>query len=143
MQWDSSANSGFSDGTPWLPVDENHITVNVKGQASDRDSLLSFYRSLISIRKQHEALQAGDITFLKGVPPDAIVYIRCRKDASVLVVLNFTKKTLTLDPGLSLPEEAGQTACVLLGTHRAAGAVFELGGQTDIKPYEVLITTMN
>lgn len=143
MQWDSSANSGFSDGTPWLPIDENHNLVNVKRQASERDSLLSFYRSLIGLRKKHGALQAGDITFLKGFPPDAMVYIRNREDARILVFLNFTKKILTLDPGLSISEEAGQTACILLGTHRAAGEIFKLDGQTKIKPYEVLIATMN
>ena len=143
MQWDSSANSGFSDGTPWLPVDENHITVNVSRQASDSDSLLSFYRNLIRLRKQHGALQTGDISFTEGFPLNTLVYIRSREDIKIMVFLNFSKKQLTVDGGLSFLKEAGQTACVLLGTHRAAGGEFKLNGQIEIKPYALLITTIN
>ena len=49
MQWDASANGGFTDGTPWLPV-VDPAERNVAGQATDPRSLLSLYRELIALR---------------------------------------------------------------------------------------------
>lgn len=142
MQWDDSVNSGFSDGTPWLPVDKKYLAVNVRRQSPDSNSILNFYRSLIHLRRQHRALQNGDIAFTEGFPADMLIYARFQADEKILVLLNFTKKQLTLDSGLRLPIEAGHTARVLLGTHRAAGEVLELNERNEIKPYEILITTV-
>ncbi|PLS77720.1 MAG: alpha-amylase, partial [Chloroflexi bacterium] len=35
MQWDASANAGFTSGQPWLPVADNYTTVNVVAQRED------------------------------------------------------------------------------------------------------------
>ncbi|MEJ7257849.1 glucohydrolase, partial [Staphylococcus epidermidis] len=29
MQWDQSTNGGFTNGTPWFPVNPNYKTINV------------------------------------------------------------------------------------------------------------------
>ena len=50
MQWDTSANGGFTTGVPWLPaVDPPEH--NVAAQRDDPDSLLHLYRRLIAERK--------------------------------------------------------------------------------------------
>lgn len=143
MQWDTSANSGFSDGSPWLPVDEDYVGTNVSGQSSDAGSLLTFYKNLISLRKRHSVLQTGDISFPEGIPSDILVYIRRMENQKIIVVLNFTKKKLTLDSGFCFPNDAGLTVSILLGTHRAAGGELKADDSLEIRPYEVLITKMN
>ena len=61
MQWDHSANRGFS-GAPadllYLPVDEAEDAPCVEGQLADAGSLLSEVKRLVALRHAHEDLQA-------------------------------------------------------------------------------------
>ena len=38
MQWDDSANAGFTTGTPWIKVNDNYDKINAKSQVNDPDS---------------------------------------------------------------------------------------------------------
>lgn len=51
MQWSGDANAGFTAGTPWLKVNPNYTSINAASQMSDEDSVLSFYKKLIALRK--------------------------------------------------------------------------------------------
>jgi alpha-glucosidase len=70
VPWDSSANGGFTDGTPWLPVGDGR-TASVEEQARDPWSHLALVRRLIELRR---TLGAG-IEFRES-PPDTIVMAR-------------------------------------------------------------------
>jgi alpha-glucosidase len=59
MQWDASTNAGFTKGTPWLPVPPNAATINVQAEKGNSDSLLSWYQSLIRLKKTIPALENG------------------------------------------------------------------------------------
>ena len=50
MQWDGSPRGGFSVAEPWLPV-VDAAQRNVADQRDDPDSLLSFWRELIALRR--------------------------------------------------------------------------------------------
>ncbi len=51
MQWDASPGGGFTNGEAWLPpIDPGER--NVDDQRSDPQSLLSFYRELIALRRK-------------------------------------------------------------------------------------------
>merc|ERR1719334_555206 len=52
MQWDTTENAGFSPTKPWLPVNENYLQgVNIEAQSNDKESHLSIYKALASLRK--------------------------------------------------------------------------------------------
>ena len=51
MQWDQSTNGGFTNGTPWFPVNPNYKTINVEQQIHDPQSILQFYKRFNSIKK--------------------------------------------------------------------------------------------
>jgi len=51
MQWNSSASAGFSAGTPWIAVNPNYRKINAAAQIRDPGSVLSFYKRLVSLRK--------------------------------------------------------------------------------------------
>ena len=39
MQWDVTENAGFTTGTPWIPVNPNHIEINAREQLLRKDSV--------------------------------------------------------------------------------------------------------
>ncbi len=102
MQWDDSANAGFTNGKPWLKVHGNHVTRNVRAQLKDPASLLNFYRSLLKIRKETPALQRGSFMAITFEPRRVMGYLRQYGDQTVLVALNFGKRKVKLALGRSL-----------------------------------------
>ena len=50
MQWNDSPNAGFSQAAPWLPVPASYKTHNVASELKDPDSVLQFYRRLLTLR---------------------------------------------------------------------------------------------
>jgi len=55
MQWDSTANAGFTAGTPWMRVNDDYTEWNVDKQSSDPESPLSFYKRALAVRKAYPA----------------------------------------------------------------------------------------
>lgn len=90
MQWDAGAHAGFTTGEPWLPVNENHVTINAAAQVDDPNSVFSYYKALIALRKQYPVFRDGGFTLL--CPEDARVfaYTRDTQEAHMLVACNFT-----------------------------------------------------
>ena len=54
MQWNDEANAGFTKGTPWMRLNDNYKEVNVEAQKQDADSVFSYYKKLIALRKSEE-----------------------------------------------------------------------------------------
>ena len=54
VQWDDSANAGFTTGTPWIMVNPNYKTINAKAELADPDSVFHYYRRLIALRRESE-----------------------------------------------------------------------------------------
>lgn len=51
VQWNSSKNGGFTTGIPWMRVNENYKEINVASQLCDPDSLFSFWRRSLQVRR--------------------------------------------------------------------------------------------
>jgi alpha-glucosidase len=126
MQWSARANAGFSpEGVqPWLPVNPNYAQgVNVAAQQNDPESMLSFYRRLLGVRKQTPALIEGDYVPLHETAKDYFAFLRHGPESgqSCLVVLNLSDKTHPLKFDL-----ASQEARCLFSTRLPAGATVSL-----------------
>jgi alpha-glucosidase len=93
MQWNGSANAGFTTGTPWLPVPSSVAAHNVESELNDPNSILQFYRQLLQLHHQNAALRDGDYVALNQNDPDVLAYLRRYKDEAVLVVLNMSATT--------------------------------------------------
>ena len=118
MQWDASANAGFSTGTPWLPVNPNHTEINAAAQRDDPDSVLAHYKRLIALRHEEPAVALGDFTML--LPDDRQVYAFTRRleSTELLVLCNVSGSPAAVE----LPEPAPwASAELLLGTHGTPG----------------------
>jgi oligo-1,6-glucosidase/alpha-glucosidase len=97
MQWNDGPNAGFcGEGvTPWLPVHENRKWANVQTQQSEIDSILNTYKELLKLRREVVALLSGTLQLLEGTEDDKdlLVYTRGSGNETVLVVINFGKKS--------------------------------------------------
>lgn len=99
MQWSRAENGGFSAGTPWLPSNRNYQIVNAENR-QDPDSVFSFYKQLINLRKNSEyteLLTYGQYEEVLGSHPDVMAYIRRDEDKAVAVLANFKNKTVKID----------------------------------------------
>ncbi|ETN38739.1 uncharacterized protein HMPREF1541_06777 [Cyphellophora europaea CBS 101466] len=57
VQWSGEENAGFTTGKPWMRVNENYQTgLNVADQQKSQDSVWSFWKELLRLRKQHKEI---------------------------------------------------------------------------------------
>lgn len=113
MQWDGTANAGFTTGKPWLRLADNYKQENVAAQQEDKDSLLMFYKTLITLRQQEPALCTGDYYPLY-TDKQVFSFVRQKEGAtSFLVIVNLTGEGATFKP-----EHRKLTGTVELATDR-------------------------
>ncbi|MCK4724658.1 MAG: DUF3459 domain-containing protein [Anaerolineales bacterium] len=80
-----------------------HAVENVAAQQATTGSLLSTYKALLSLRRDHPALQGGRLSLLdEGYgSPDVLAYYRESAAERLLVALNFGERAVELEtPGL-------------------------------------------
>lgn len=98
MQWDKTANAGFTSGKPWLPVNENFKAKNVEVESEDANSLMSFYKSIIQFRHQNHVLNEGTLKIdEEHCTRQVLAYSREQKGEKLLVLLNFSKRPQKLE----------------------------------------------
>lgn len=97
MQWDSGRNAGFTDGTPWLPVNENHSYINAEAALGDPDSVFYYYKKLISLRKEYPVFRDGSFTLLAPEDEKIFAYRRDAESGHMLVVCNFTDSEIPFE----------------------------------------------
>jgi alpha-glucosidase len=98
MQWDGSAHAGFTTGTPWLPVPPSAASINVKAEEGDPDSLLTWYKALIRLKKTNRALEDGTDTMLDTENTKVLSWMRQAAGAPAVVVsVNFTAQPQTVN----------------------------------------------
>ncbi|MBC2602944.1 alpha-glucosidase [Puniceicoccus vermicola] len=128
MQWDSVPGGGFATGVPWLKLNPNHTTINVKEALSDPGSVLNWYRKLLALRRQIPALRRGHFRLLETGVENVYAFRRKLEDTSVAVLFNW-KGTETI-----LPSEAFR----ILSSESFVSNV--VGGDTGkLLPWEVRI----
>jgi alpha-glucosidase len=132
MPWDASANAGFTTGRPWLPLNTDHASRNVATLAADQRSVLSLYRRLLALRRQHAALHSGDITAVNadgdilsferrhfGVPP-LLIALNLGHLPRRLSLQSPARVLLATEPG-----REGEAVDTVLIVHPSEGVILE------------------
>ena len=128
MQWSAERNAGFSEGTPWLGVNPDYKDVNVEKELDDPDSVLSFYRELIHLRRDSECIRRGDLSFQLEDDPYLFVFSRTLGDESYMVIANFSDSRRHC--------HADVPSCdVIMSNYGRASASSDM----DLEPYEAVI----
>lgn len=139
MQWSNSANAGFSphEVNTWLPINPNYKNgINVLDQENNPNSLLTYYKHLLHVRRESQALKTGDYIPLQISAKDYFAFLRKSAKQTVLVVLNYSDQALELD--FSRVKEIKNSSLHTLFTS-AERRIGEFPAKFKIGAFEVLI----
>jgi oligo-1,6-glucosidase len=130
MQWDGTANGGFSSGTAktWMRVHDNYQSLNVKRQNLDSDSVLSFWREMLRVRRAHPQVFAQG-TFVDNDSQHESLFVFEKKADNgerLVVVLNFT----------GLPQPIDIEKYLGSGSHKTLVKNYDLESLHELQPYE-------
>ena len=98
MQWNNTAQAGFSKVSPFLPVGKDYEQRNVAIENKKPNSILQLYKNLLRERNVSNILQNGTYESV-SINKSVYGYIRSYKDESYIIVLNFVDN----HQGISLP----------------------------------------
>ena len=135
MQWDSGPNAGFTTGTPWFTVNEDHATVNVAAEEQDPGSVLQFYRRAIALRKSLPIVRSGSFRLYRPLSRKVFMYERVLGREKLLVICPFSDEPLRC----RLPK-GYEDAKVLLGVHGDAPA--RQGRVLQLRPWEAVVLSV-
>jgi alpha-glucosidase len=142
MQWNTTANAGFSTAKPWLPVPSSYTSHNVATELKDPDSILSFYQKLLALRHQNHALLDGEYIALNQDDPNVLSYLRRYKGEAVLVVLNMSAQAQSVSFDLAPQGYSSGKAKALLTTDSGLTGEQALRPLT-IQPFGVYIANLS
>jgi oligo-1,6-glucosidase len=90
MQWDKTENAGFTAGTPWIAVNPNYPAINARLERQNPDSIFSFFKKLIALRRQNEALIYGEFRPVFISDKSTFCYFRLGAGGKFYVEVNLT-----------------------------------------------------
>jgi alpha-glucosidase len=141
MQWNDSANAGFSTARPWLPVPASYKSHNVASELADPSSVLQFYKQLLALRHKDKALLYGDYVALNPNNPNILSYLRRYKGEAVLVVLNMSSTAQPIPLNLSDEGLPSPKLTTLLSTSGSAKS--GKGEPLPMDPFSVYIARVS
>jgi len=100
MQWTAEEYAGFSKRQPWMVINPNKQEINVLDELNDSNSVLNFYKKVIQLRKENEALIYGSYKLYLSDHPQLFVYSRRLLEERFVVIINLSKEFASAD----LPE---------------------------------------
>ena len=130
MQWDDSKQAGFTDGEPWIKVNQNYKKINAAQQLEDPDSIFHYYQKLISLRKEKDIIVYGEFEPLYREDEQIFAYTRKGDQEKLLTVCNFSDKNAEVE----VPEEFKGAECLITNLGRK-----EFDGKIILNPYEAFV----
>lgn len=132
MQWSAEPQAGFTTGEPWMRVHDEYPTLNVAKQENEQDSVLSYNKMLLKLRKQYKSLSLGVFKMFDPEGEELMLYTKSMGDETTFVVLNWTASSRSY----SVPSElASKTLTRLAGN--GDGKIGSLGA------YEAAVYLVN
>ena len=130
MQWDDSEYAGFTDGEPWIHVNDNYTEINVEAARAEDDSIWHYYHDLIELREERDVFVYGDYELLAPDHDEVYAYRRTLGEEELVVVCNFFDG----EPTVELPVGQGD---LLLGNY--PDSTDGQDGSLELRPYEARI----
>jgi len=135
MQWSATDNAGFTHGSPWLPAPASYKIHNVASELKDPNSVLTFYKQLLAMRRHSSALLDGDYIAINQNNPNVLAYLRRSPTQTVLVALNMSIVSQTIQFNLLSQGIASPKSHALLSTASPAPDV----NKFTLEPFGVYI----
>ena len=113
VQWDDSANAGFTTGEPWISVNTNYPEINAAAAVADADSVFHHYQKLIAMRHGMDVVVNGSFDMLWIEHEQLFAYTRELNGRILTVVANLSNDTVELPGSVSGDAVLGVKADVL------------------------------
>ncbi len=130
MQWDNTAQAGFTTGTPWIAVNPNYKEINAKAETADPDSVFHYYKKLIALRKQYPVIVYGKYELLLEDHETLYTYTRTLEQEKLLIVCNFSDQ----ETHFTVPEEFAHASCLISNKDRDYDKA-----EMMLRPYEAFV----
>ncbi|MBS9334668.1 alpha-glucosidase [Fructobacillus sp. M1-13] len=104
MQWTNGKNAGFTEGTPWLKLNDNFEEINVDAALADEDSVFYHYQKLINFRHNLDIVTTGRYELLDLDDEEVYAYKRVGEKEELLVINSFVEESIERD--YQVPENA-------------------------------------
>jgi oligo-1,6-glucosidase len=111
MQWSSGREGGFTTGKGWMEVNPNTTFINVEAQIVDDQSILNYFRKMVSLRKANPVLTYGSYTPIETGLDHVFTFTRQLEKEKVMIMLNFSDHTI------KFPIEDRHTLRQLIGNY--------------------------
>lgn len=131
MQWNAEVYGGFSDVKPWFDVNPDCREINFEFQKRDENSLYSFYKKMIALRKRedlNEIFIYGETIPFQRETDGVIAYERKFMDKSVWVFCNTNTEPVMISDSPQIHE-------IFLTNYGKE----EIKDSLELKPFQVLI----
>lgn len=134
VQWDDSPQAGFTSGDPWIKVNPNYKTINVRQALADPNSVFYYYQQLIRLRHEQPVIVYGRYDLILDDHEEIYAFTRTLDDDRLLVILNFREAT----PVFTLPADIQFTQPELLISNYEVDAAEEIHSLT-LRPFEARV----
>ena len=111
-------------------MNPNYTYINAKQQMGDPNSVFSYYKKLLALRKQYDIITYGSYKLIMEDDPQVYAYTRTLDSERLLIVCNYSND----DAAFTLPEEFEGAKCLIQNMDRAA-----ITGSMTLKPYECFV----
>ena len=122
MSWNGGKYAGFSTTKPWLTPNSRYKEVNLEADKSGCKSVFRFYRDLLKLRRESDAILYGSLEVLSKEEDPYFLFEREYQGEKLTVAINFERES-----SIPLPEDAQ----VVLRNYSDTAKKF--------RPYEVII----
>lgn len=126
--WD---NRDKSKNTSWESTDNNLNKVAVSVEEKDKNSLLNFYKIMITLRNNNDALRLGDFKAIDTISSGVAAYKRVYKGDQIYVYINVSKEKAS--EGIDLKQ-----AKVLYSNMKTPSSL-GFKGKVSLSAYQILI----
>ncbi len=135
MPWSAAAGSGFTEGSPWLPLGAKNLEKNVETSTADEASTLNLTRRILALRRQEPALSLGDWQEIE-IQGDILAYARDDGRQRFVILANLEPAPKSVHLG-----NAFKGMLEISTLSRSPGA--DLGPDIDLGPDEAMIIRMD
>ncbi|HET7616459.1 MAG TPA: alpha-glucosidase C-terminal domain-containing protein, partial [Bacillales bacterium] len=134
MQWNDEEHGGFTTGEPWIKANADYKHVNVAEQRGNPDSILNFYKKLISLRKTQEVIVYGRYELLAKDDENVYAFTRSLGGEKLLVACNFSDQASRFQWPDGLSPGKGKLLVTNERTADESGRAKQV-----LKPYEAFV----
>ena len=100
------------------------------------NDLYTYYKEIFNLKKDTDVLRNGDIDVYETGDQGLVSFIRMTEDESMLVLINLTEETKTLE--LAPSEKYGEFTGIYFQSSDDTESSLD-GSQVQIKPYSMLV----